>query len=87
MAALLELLKLLIQHAIEAPIRVLQAFIRAFPNTDHYRFNVIVDVLAAVTFVIFARQIPPDHKTAMVFVCLAGLLGFFVWCFKTSIHR
>jgi hypothetical protein len=85
MVAVPEWLVTLGHHLVEAPVKIVQAFTRAFPKTDHYRFNVVVDVIAAIVFLICLTQIPKEHKAWAAAGGPLILLFFFSWCYKTAL--
>jgi hypothetical protein len=87
--ALLEFVKLLLHHVVDVPVKMWTAFLRIFPKTDHYRFNVIIDLIAAGVFVYSLHQsdLPGGQKGLMVLVGVPSLCLLFAWCFMTSIDR
>lgn len=79
--------KFIAHQLIEIPVKPLQVVAKAlFPQTDHYKFNLAVDVLAIFVFLLSAHELPEEHRTLIILTCPWVLFLFFFWCFWTAVH-
>jgi hypothetical protein len=81
-----EFFKWIFEELLGIPARLLQVVVSIFPFTDHFRFNIVADLIALVSVYLLANKLPiPLQYQKWWIFSIPVLLFFFAWCFRTSL--
>jgi hypothetical protein len=79
-------LEWIIDHVLGIPVKIVQALVKIIPTRDHFRFNIVADLLSLTSVVLLSKivAVPKPHRVWWL-LSIPFLFVFFAWCFKTAL--